>query len=220
MTFLYRKKKVVPWNSGLQSIMKAYLLKSRASGTNVRGFLIIIVRFLASQKNYALRTIKRKARREWRLINFFRSLLIVITFLNFTSSQRDGSPVLFCCRPPGFKLTDVNPSAMLSLVTLHISRIWKSVRVIPAAAVSLRHFRTSTLKPICCPWWLRHLFRTGYAYFLRTLLHAAVFRILFAMSWHCNYLRKSAKQKFGKNAFLRSVGERIRETLMKKPTTG
>jgi hypothetical protein len=68
--------------------MKAYLLKSRVSGENVHGFLIIVVRSLASQKNYARQTRKRKARRERWLINFFGSSLIVIASLNLDAVVR------------------------------------------------------------------------------------------------------------------------------------
>jgi hypothetical protein len=54
------KEKVAPLNSGLQSIVRDYLSKSRALAMNVHGFLTIVVRSSVSQKNYAPQTRKRK----------------------------------------------------------------------------------------------------------------------------------------------------------------
>ena len=82
------KKKIVPWNSGLQSILKAWLLKYPAVGTNVRGFLTIIVRSLVSQKNYA-RTRKREARRVPQRINFFK----ILTFITGIFLWKNGESI-------------------------------------------------------------------------------------------------------------------------------
>jgi hypothetical protein len=51
--------------------VKAYLLKSRVLGANVHGFLIIIVRSLASQKSYVPQNGKNQAKRKSGLIKFF-----------------------------------------------------------------------------------------------------------------------------------------------------